>query len=134
MVGQPIVDLHGERAVAETSVQIPARLTVSGVFVGNIAYARFIDRLVRQGGHSRIASRIIVLKRIASILLSRASQFNRLMSERPISGESGNPIGLSVIACSRWGENFRTLLGAPKRKRIGDPAKNGCSSGRKLTN
>lgn len=86
VVGQPVVDVRGKRAVAETSVQILARLTLSNVVVDNISHARFIDRLVRQDARWRISSRVAVYEKDRFDPVIPGELFNRLMSETDFSG------------------------------------------------
>ena len=63
LIGAPFVPVGEGRALAETSVQILGRATLSGVTVDNTSYARFVDRLIRQDGIWRIAERIAIYEK-----------------------------------------------------------------------
>ncbi|WP_292142311.1 nuclear transport factor 2 family protein [Mesorhizobium sp.] len=103
VVGQPAVDLYGERAVAETSVQILARLTLSGVAVDNVSYARFIDRLVRRDGRWRIARRVAVYEKDRLDPVIPSDSFDRMMSETDFSAipEPYRFIGFRLLQMGR---------------------------------
>ncbi|MBR9764706.1 MAG: nuclear transport factor 2 family protein [Rhodobacteraceae bacterium] len=45
LIGQPVVQLNGPRALAETNVQILGRFEIAGTPVDYTSYARFLDRL-----------------------------------------------------------------------------------------
>lgn len=57
LIGLPHLDIRGDRAVAETSIQILGRVVVAGVPADNISYARFLDRIVKREGVWRIVAR-----------------------------------------------------------------------------
>jgi SnoaL-like domain len=52
-----------ERAVAETNIVILVRQKISGVFADLTSYARFLDRLEREGDVWRIAERTAIYER-----------------------------------------------------------------------
>lgn len=47
LIGVPVVDVEGDRALAETNVQILGRSHEGGTVVDVTSHARFLDRLVR---------------------------------------------------------------------------------------
>ena len=85
LIGGPLISLQGERAVAETSVSILGRTTLSGILVDNISYGRFLDRLERRDARWRIVERVAIYEkdRLDPVVPSEA--FNRLMTETDFS-------------------------------------------------
>lgn len=63
LIGVPHVQINGNRAVAETSIQILGRVTVGGVPADNISYARFLDRIEKRDGVWRIADRVAIYEK-----------------------------------------------------------------------
>lgn len=103
IVGHPVIEFDGERAIAETSIQILGRLSLSGLVADNISYARFLDRLVRKEGRWRIASRVAVYEKDRLDPLIPGEHFNRLMSSTDFSGvpEAYRFIGYRLIQMGR---------------------------------
>ena len=56
-IGAAIIDLNGDRAVAETRMMLLARAPLAGHMVDVTCYGRFHDRLLREGGQWKIAIR-----------------------------------------------------------------------------
>jgi len=56
-LGGTAVQVHGDRALAETRMTILLRTRVEGVEIDITAWGRFVDRLVRTDGQWRIAQR-----------------------------------------------------------------------------
>jgi len=57
LIWPPIVDVEGDRAIAEASAAIVVRARFDGFQVDNTSYARFHDRMERRGGVWRIVER-----------------------------------------------------------------------------
>ena len=85
LIGTPVIELNGDRALAETTIQILGRAVISGVAVDNLSYARFIDRLVRHDGAWRIARRVAVYEKDRFDPVIPGPDFDRLMAETDIS-------------------------------------------------
>ena len=63
LIGLPVVDVQGHRAVAETNVQILGRFSAAGTDVDYTSYARFVDRLVRTKAGWRIHARVAIYEK-----------------------------------------------------------------------
>ncbi|MDN2578580.1 nuclear transport factor 2 family protein [Aquibium sp. ELW1220] len=85
LIGVPVVRLAGDKAVAETNVQILGRVSLDGIAVDNTSHARFLDRLVRTGSGWRIARRDAIYEkdRLDPVVPSEA--FDRFMRETDFS-------------------------------------------------
>lgn len=57
LIGLPVIELRGDRALAETNIQILGRFSIGAVQVDNTSFARFLDRLVRTSEGWRIERR-----------------------------------------------------------------------------
>ncbi|MDO8877852.1 MAG: nuclear transport factor 2 family protein [Pseudolabrys sp.] len=84
-IGWPLVSLKGDRAIAETSISILGRQTLSGILVDNVSYGRFLDRLQKRNGQWRIAERVAIYEkdRLDPVVPSEA--FERFMTETDFS-------------------------------------------------
>lgn len=80
LVGTPLVRIDGDRAVAETSIQILGRATLSGVAVDNTSYARFLDRLMRTKTGWRIAERVAIYEKDRLDPVVPSADFDRFMA------------------------------------------------------
>ena len=63
LIAAPVVTVKGERAVAQTNVQILGRFGVAGTDVDYTSYARFLDRLVSTSAGWRIVSRVAIYEK-----------------------------------------------------------------------
>lgn len=85
LIGTPVVRIDGDRAIAETSIQILGRATIAGIAVDNTSHARFIDRIVRDGSDWRIAERRAIYEKDRLDPVIPSAAFDRLMSETDFS-------------------------------------------------
>lgn len=85
LIGTPVIELNGDRALAETTIQILGRAVISGVAVDNLSYARFIDRIVRHAGQWKIATRTAVYEKDRFDPVIPGPAFDRLMAETDFS-------------------------------------------------
>lgn len=103
VIGVPVVRLAGDRAIAQTNVQILGRVSFDGIAVDNTSHARFLDRLVRSGNGWRIARRDAIYEkdRLDPVVPSEA--FNRFMSETDFSAvpESYRYLGYRLLQTGR---------------------------------
>jgi len=86
VIGTPVIAVNGDRAVAETSIQILGRARIEGVAVDNITWARFIDRIVRHDGAWKIALREAVYEKDRFDPVIPGPAFDRFMAETDFSG------------------------------------------------
>jgi hypothetical protein len=103
LIGVPYIEWAGDKALAETNVQILGRASIAGSAVDNISHARFLDRISRQDGVWRIVSRVAIYEkdRLDPVVPSEA--FNRFMAETDFSAipESYRYLGYRLQAAGR---------------------------------
>lgn len=63
LIGLPVVEIKGDRALAETNIQILGRFSLGGTQVDNTSFARFLDRLVRTPDGWRIRTRVAIYEK-----------------------------------------------------------------------
>jgi hypothetical protein len=79
-----LVQVNGERAIAETTVIILVRQSIENIAVDMTSRGRFLDRLERRGGDWKIVERAALYEqdRLDPVVPSEA--FARLMREAPV--------------------------------------------------
>ncbi|WP_375691314.1 nuclear transport factor 2 family protein [Pseudooceanicola sp. LIPI14-2-Ac024] len=85
LVGVPVVDVMGDRALAETNIQILGRFAIEGVAVDNTSFARFLDRIVRTPGGWRIQSRVAIYEKDRLDPVVPGPAFDAVMAETDFS-------------------------------------------------
>lgn len=81
LIGVPVVKICGERAIAETNIQILGRFEHSDVAVDVTSYARFVDRLTWTKEGWRIARRTAVYEKDRMDPVEPGAAFDRFMAE-----------------------------------------------------
>tara|TARA_R110002110_G_scaffold61833_10_gene173081 strand:- start:1727 stop:2353 length:627 start_codon:yes stop_codon:yes gene_type:complete len=81
LIGLPVVDLNGNKAVAETNIQILGRFSFGDTEVDNTSFARFVDRLVKTDAGWRIQSRIAIYEKDRLDPIIPSSGFERQTAE-----------------------------------------------------
>ncbi|MGX1305283.1 hypothetical protein AB7M35_000003 [Amorphus suaedae] len=79
LIGLPLVRLNGDRAVAETNIQILGRADIAGVRVDNTSHARFLDRIRRGGAGWQIVSRVAIYEKDRFDPVLPSSEFEQVM-------------------------------------------------------
>jgi SnoaL-like domain len=74
-----VVQIAGQRAVAETNIVILVRQKISGVLTDMTSYARFLDRLEQTGGAWRISERTAIYERDRLDPVEPSESFDRLL-------------------------------------------------------
>jgi hypothetical protein len=120
LIGTPFVRITGDRAVAETSIQILGRATIAGVAVDNTSYARFVDRIVRAGDEWRISRRVAIYEkdRLDPVIPSPA--FDRFMAETDFSDlpEPYRYLGFRLVDAGRTLRPDIIVDGSPEADRV----------------
>jgi hypothetical protein len=85
LISLPHVQIKGDRALAEMSVQIIGRFKVNGVSADNLCYARFFDKVEKREGIWRVLERLAIYEkdRIDPVIPSQA--FDTFMAETDFS-------------------------------------------------
>lgn len=98
-----LVQVNGDRAVAETSVAINARQTFDGLTVDNTSYARFHDKLVRTDGVWGIQARIAIYEKDRMDAVDDPEAFAAFMKATDFSGvpTEFKFIGYRIVATGR---------------------------------
>lgn len=125
LIGTPFVQVGEGRALAETSVQILGRATLSGVTVDNTSYARFLDRLIRQDGIWRIAERIAIYEKDRLDPVVPSPAFDRFMNETDFSSipEAYRYLGYRLVEGGRTLRPDIVVDGSPEADRTLGEAK-----------
>jgi len=79
------VRIAGDRALAETSIVILVRQTISGILADLTSYARFLDRLERRDGRWAIVERAAVYERDRLDLVTPSETLHKLFAESELS-------------------------------------------------
>jgi len=79
------VRIARDRALAETSIVILVRQTISGVLTDLTSYARFLDRLERRGGRWAIVERAAVYERDRLDPVEPSQGLQKLFAESELS-------------------------------------------------
>jgi hypothetical protein len=79
------VRVKGERAVAETNIVIMVRQKIGGVAVDMTSYARFLDRLERQGGRWMILERAAIYEQDRLDPVEPSEAFDQLFKTTDLS-------------------------------------------------
>lgn len=103
LIGLPIIKVQGDRAVAETSIQILGRFAAAGTDVDYTSYARFLDRLVRTQDGWRISDRTAIYEKDRLDAVVPSSGFNDFMSQTDFSAvpEPYRYLGYRLLAAGR---------------------------------
>jgi hypothetical protein len=80
LIGLPHLDIQGNRAVAQTSIQILGRIQIGDAQADNICYARFLDRLEKRDGVWRIAKRVAIYEKDRLDPVVPSAAFDAFMS------------------------------------------------------
>src|SRR5216684_1274596 len=75
-----VVEVAGDRALAETNIVITVRQKIGGVLADMTSYARFLDRLVRRGGRWAILERTAVYERDRLDPVEPSEAFDKLFA------------------------------------------------------
>ncbi|RAI52130.1 nuclear transport factor 2 family protein [Aquicoccus porphyridii] len=86
LIGLPSVNLQGDRALAETNIQILGRFRLDNTDVDYTSYARFLDRLVRTADGWKISARTAIYEKDRLDPAVPSEDFVRTMSETDFSG------------------------------------------------
>jgi hypothetical protein len=98
-----IVEVNGDRALAETSVAILARQKVRDFYVDNTSHARFLDRLERREGKWKILARSAIYEKDRFDAVDSPEKFARFMRETDFSSVPAafRYIGYRIIISGR---------------------------------
>ena len=101
LIMAPLVQVNGDRATAETSIVILVRQTIENLAVDMTARGRFLDRLERRNGESKIRERAAVYEqdRLDPVVPSEA--FARMMREAPAYPEPYRYMALRLASAGR---------------------------------
>ncbi|WP_010139809.1 nuclear transport factor 2 family protein [Oceanicola sp. S124] len=103
LIGQPVVQLNGTRALAETNVQILGRFDIAGTPVDYTSYARFLDRLELGAGGWQIRHREAVYEKDRLDPVVPGADFTRFMAETDFSDlpEPFRYLGYRLLSAGR---------------------------------
>ena len=85
VIGLPVVSVVGDRAVAETNIQILSRFQTGQLAIDNTSYARFLDRLMRGPKGWRICDRVAIYEKDRLDPVQPDPAFDRFMAETDFS-------------------------------------------------
>lgn len=116
LLGVPVVNVTGDRAVAETNTQILGRFEQGGVAIDNTSYARFLDRLIRTKDGWRIARRVAIYEKDRLDPVAPSSAFDQFMASTDFSQvpEPYRYLGYRLISSGRSLEKKIICDGSPE--------------------
>lgn len=120
LIGVPVVRVCGERAIAETNIQILGRFERSGVAVDVTSYARFADRLLRTKEGWRIARRDAIYEKDRMDPVVPGAAFDRFMAETDFAAfpEPYRYLGYRLIVSGRPLHSAIVCDGSPEAGRL----------------
>jgi hypothetical protein len=103
LIGVPVIQLQGDRALAETNVQILGRFATEGIDIDYTSHARFLERLVRCEAGCHIQARTAIYEKDRFDPVTRGDAFARFMVETDFSGipEPYRYLGYRLISTGR---------------------------------
>lgn len=120
LIGPPLVRVNRARAVAETSIQILGRTSLSGITVDNTSHARFLDRLTRTAEGWRIAERTAIYEKDRLDPVAPSPAFERFMRETDFSAlpEAYRYLGYRLLQSGRTLRPDIVVDGSPEADRL----------------
>lgn len=120
LIGVPVVNVCGNRAIAETNIQILGRFERSDVAVDVTSYARFADRLMRTRQGWRIARRDAVYEKDRMDPVVPGAAFDRFMAGTDFAAipEPYRYLGYRLIAAGRTLGSDIICDGSPEADRL----------------
>jgi hypothetical protein len=85
LIGTPVVDVKGDRALAETNIQITGRFRMGNAEVDYTSFARFLDRFVRTPDGWQIRTRRAIYEKDRLDPVAPTEDFARTMAETDFS-------------------------------------------------
>jgi hypothetical protein len=103
LIGVPVIQLQGDRALTETNVQILGRFAAEGINIDYTSHARFLDRLVRREAGWHIQARTAIYEKDRFDLVTPGDDFARFMIKTDFSGipEPYRYLGYRLISAGR---------------------------------
>ncbi|WP_339765023.1 nuclear transport factor 2 family protein [uncultured Hoeflea sp.] len=120
LIGVPVVRVLGERAIAETNIQILGRFEHSDVAVDVTSNARFADRLIRTNDGWRIARRDAVYEKDRMDPVAPGAAFDCFMAGTDFSAipEPYRYLGYRLITSGRSLQPGIICDGSPEADRL----------------
>lgn len=125
LIGLPVIEIKGDRAVAETNVQILGRFRMGETDVDYCSYARFLDRLVYTPDGWKIRDRTAIYEKDRLDPVTPSDDFARLMRETDFSAvpEPYRYLGYRLLSAGRPLQPDIICDGTPEMDRLLDDAR-----------
>jgi SnoaL-like protein len=103
LLGAPVVQVNGNRAVAETNTQILGRFEQDGIAIDNTSYARFLDRLTKTCNGWQITQRVAIYEKDRLDPVEPSEEFEQFMATTDFSQvpEPYRYLGYRLISSGR---------------------------------